>query len=252
MRNYLIAGNWKMNMTLKESEALASGIKEKVERREGVDMVLCPPYTSLERVGKVLEGSFIQLGAQNMFWEEKGAYTGEISPLMLKDLGCKFVIIGHSERRKYFREDDQMVNLKIKSALKYGLVPIFCVGETLEEREKGVEREVVLRQLEGGLQGMGEEEVKKVVIAYEPVWAIGTGKTATPQEAERMHSFLRECLKKRWGDSVGDVVRILYGGSVKPDNIDDLMKEPQIDGVLVGGASLKVDSFVRIYNFQRR
>ncbi|NOZ63371.1 MAG: triose-phosphate isomerase [Caldiserica bacterium] len=246
MREIIIAGNWKMYKTRGEAEILASEIKGGITQRENVEMVLFPPFTSLESVGKVLEGSFIQLGAQNMFYEEEGAFTGEISPLMLKAVGCKYVILGHSERRKYFRESDEFINKKLHAALKNGLIPILCVGENLEEREENKAEEVVAKQLRGGLKNWEGKE--KVVVAYEPVWAIGTGRTATPEIAGNMHSFIRGVL----GELVGNLskgISILYGGSVKPNNVDELMREDEIDGVLVGGASLKADSFIRIYNF---
>jgi len=246
MRKIIIAGNWKMHKTKGDAEALAYSIKEKTKPRENVEMVLFPPFTSLESVGKILQDSFILLGAQNMFYEKEGAFTGEISPVMLKAVGCKYVILGHSERRKYFQESDELINRKLHSALEEGLIPILCVGETLEEREGGKAEEVVETQVKNGLKNW--EGKREVIIAYEPVWAIGTGRTATPEIASKMHYFIREILKELVGE-LSQEISILYGGSVKPDNVDELMKEEEIDGVLVGGASLKVDSFVRIYNF---
>ena len=244
-RRVIIAGNWKMHKTNPEAEELARGLKEKVTPREGVSMILFPPYTALERVGRVIRDSFIELGAQNIFYEKEGAFTGEVSAEMVKSAGCRYVIVGHSERRKYFQEDDEIVNKKVKSAILSGLIPLICVGETLEEREAGKEREVVSRQLREALEGIEGE----VVIAYEPVWAIGTGKTATPEIAQEMHAYIRGILEELWGEK-GRKVSILYGGSVKPSNIDSLMGEEEIDGVLVGGASLDVESFARIYSFR--
>ena len=248
MRKIIIAGNWKMHKTNEEAEKLARGLLERVKPRDGVKMVLCPPFTALERVSKVIEGSFIELGAQNLFYEKEGAYTGEISPLMLRSVGCQYVIIGHSERRKFFKETDELINRKIKSAMEEGLIPIFCVGETLEERERGKAQVVVERQVREGLKDIDREG--EVVIAYEPVWAIGTGRTATPETASQMHKFIRGIIGEIWGEVKAQEITILYGGSVKPENIDSLMSQDEIDGVLVGGASLDVDSFARIYNFQ--
>ena len=248
MRKIIIAGNWKMHKTNEEAEKLARGLLGVVKPRDNVKMVLCPPFTALERVSKVIEGSFIELGAQNLFYEKEGAYTGEISPLMLKSVGCRYVIIGHSERRKYFKETDELINRKIRSAIQEGLIPIFCVGETLEERERGKAQVVVERQVREGLKDIDREG--EVVIAYEPVWAIGTGKTATPETASQMHKFIRAIIGEIWGEVKAQEITILYGGSVKPENIDSLMSQDEIDGVLVGGASLDVNSFARIYNFQ--
>ncbi|HEX67821.1 MAG TPA: triose-phosphate isomerase [bacterium] len=248
MRKIIIAGNWKMHKTNEEAEKLARGLLEVVKPRDNVKMVLCPPFTALERVSKVIEGSFIELGAQNLFYEKEGAYTGEISPLMLKSVGCRYVIIGHSERRKYFKETDELINRKIRSAIQEGLIPIFCVGETLEERERGKAQVVVERQVREGLKDIDREG--EVVIAYEPVWAIGTGRTATPETASQMHKFIRAIIGEIWGEVKAQEITILYGGSVKPENIDSLMSQDEIDGVLVGGASLDVNSFARIYNFQ--
>ena len=245
MRKVIIAGNWKMHKKRGEAKKLVSEILEGVTKRENVEMVICPPFTSLEEVGKTLEGSFIHLGAQNMFYEKEGAFTGEISPLMLRAVGCKYVIIGHSERRKYFCENNEMINKKFHAALEENLIPILCVGETLEERESGKEKEVVSKQVIEGLKGW---EGERIVIAYEPVWAIGTGKTATPEIAEKMHSYIREILNELAGNISGEI-SILYGGSVKPENVNQLMKEKDIDGALVGGASLQADSFLKIYNF---
>ncbi len=246
MRKPLIAGNWKMHKTINEAIDLATGIKRQLLDFDKVDIVLCPPFTSLNSVYEVILDTSIKLGAQDMFWENEGAYTGEVSGPMLKDCGCEFVIIGHSERRKYFGETDETVNKKVKAALECGLNPIVCVGETLDEREAGKMESVVETQLKGAFEDISEKDMEKVIIAYEPVWAIGTGKTATPQEAEDMHRFIRTWLKEKFSQDVASGIIILYGGSVKPANIADLMAGENIDGALVGGASLKVDSFVEI------
>ncbi len=246
MRKPLIAGNWKMHKTINESIELATGIKRELLDFDKVEIVLCPVFTSLSNVYEVIMDTNIKLGAQNMFWEKEGAFTGEVSGAMLKDCGCEFVIIGHSERRKYFGETDDTVNKKIKAALSYGLTPIVCVGETLEERESGKEKIVVKTQLEGAFGDLSEDDVHKVIIAYEPVWAIGTGKTATPQQAAQMHKFIRNWIEEKFSQELASRIIILYGGSVKPTNIAELMKEEDIDGALVGGASLKVDSFTEI------
>jgi len=213
---------------------------------ESVDIVLCPPLTALSEVGETILNSNIDLCAQNCHWEEKGAYTGEVSPLMLKDLGCKYTIVGHSERRQYFHETNETVNKKIKALLKAGINPIMCVGENLDEREAGKAFDVVGDHLEGGLKDISSGDMLKIVVAYEPVWAIGTGKTATPKQAQEVHSFIRKSLTKLYNNEVATLTRIQYGGSVKPDNIETLIKEPDIDGALVGGASLDADSFVKL------
>lgn len=246
MRKPIIAGNWKMNKTVEESIALANAIKRSVFDVENVEIVLCPPFTSLGDVRDVILETNISLGAQNMHWEVEGAFTGEISSKMLKQIGCKYVIIGHSERRAYFGETNQTVNKKVKAALREGLFPIMCVGEKLEERESGKAFPVISSHLEGGLVNVGPEEILKIVIAYEPVWAIGTGKNATPAEAEEVHKFIRELLAKKYGKDTSEKIRIQYGGSVKPANIESLIKEKDIDGALVGGASLKEESFVEL------
>ena len=243
MREWIVAGNWKMHNTIAESIALAKAIREGTTAVKNGEVVIAPTFTALFSVGETIKGSNVQLAAQNMFYEDKGAYTGEIAPGMLKDIGCAYVIIGHSERRKYFYEQDQDVNLKVKKALTAGLKPIMCVGETDEERVKGITRSVVDRQVKQGLNGM--EKIDNVVIAYEPVWAIGTGKVATPVEAEEVHKFIRGILKDLYG-SAADNIRILYGGSVTKDNISDLIAMADIDGALVGGASLKADGFLGI------
>lgn len=250
MRTPLMAGNWKMNLTIAEAVALASALKDKVGDVTACEVMIAPVYTALAPVAKALEGSAVRLGAQDLYWEDSGAFTGEVSGPLLKDAGCSHVIVGHSERRQFFSESDGDVNRKARAAMGADMVPVICVGETLEEREAGREREVVARQVKGALEGFDAEEASGIVMAYEPVWAIGTGKTATPAQANEIHAYLRSLLSGSFGDIVAARIRILYGGSVKPGNVDDLMTEPHIDGALVGGASLKVDSFARIVNFQ--
>ena len=243
MRKWIVAGNWKMHNTIAESIALAKAIKEGSSDIKGGSIILAPPFTALYAVSEAIKGSNLFLAAQNMHYEDKGAFTGEVSALMLKDIGCSYVIIGHSERRKYFHEQDADVNLKVKKALSIGLTPIMCVGETDEEREKGITQDVVGRQVNHGLKGV--EKIDNIVIAYEPVWAIGTGKVATPAQAQEVHAFIRGILKETYGDAADDVC-ILYGGSVTKDNIGDLIAMADIDGALVGGASLKADGFLGI------
>jgi triosephosphate isomerase len=243
MRTWIVAGNWKMHNTIAESIALAKAIKEGTTNLKNGEVIVAPTFTALFSVGETIKGSNVSLAAQNMFYEDKGAFTGEISPRMLKDIGCAYVIIGHSERRKYFHEENQDVNLKVKKALMAVLKPIMCVGETDEERTKGITRSVIDSQIKQGLSGV--EKIDNVVIAYEPVWAIGTGKVATPVEAEEVHQFIRGILKELYGSSANDI-RILYGGSVTKDNIGDLIAMEDIDGALVGGASLKPDAFLGI------
>ncbi len=243
MRKWMIAGNWKMHNTSADAIALAKAVKEGTEGISGGEIVLAPPFTALNSVWETIRGSNVLLAAQNMFYEDKGAYTGEVSPGMLKDSGCAYVIIGHSERRKYFHETDETVNLKVKKSLSVGLKPIVCVGETEDEREKGITEFVVGIQVKKALNGI--DKVDDIVIAYEPVWAIGTGKNATPIEAEEVHRFIRNIV----GDIYGDVcknTRILYGGSVTSDNISELIDMEDIDGALVGGASLKSEGFIGI------
>jgi triosephosphate isomerase (TIM) len=241
-----IAGNWKMNLTLSEAEDLAGAIVKAASDLRPADIVLAPPFTALARVKKTLKDSPVELAAQNIFWEEKGAFTGEISASMLQDAGCRYVIVGHSERRQYFGETDEGVNKKIKAALQSDLNPIFCLGETLAERERGATMDIISRQLDGGLQDIAAEAFKSVIIAYEPVWAIGTGRTATPAQAEEVHSHIREKLAQRYGIGPAECAIILYGGSVKPANSFALLSEKNINGFLVGGASLEAESFIRI------
>jgi len=243
MREWIVAGNWKMHNTIQESVALAKAIVEGVKAIKKGEVVLAPPFTALTRVFETIKGSRVTLAAQNMFYEDKGAYTGEIAPDMLKDIGCTYVIIGHSERRKYFHEQNNDVNLKVKKALSAGLKPIMCVGETDEERVKGITRSIVDRQVNLGLSGV--KKIDNVVIAYEPVWAIGTGKVATSNQAEEVHKFIRGILKDLYSSAANDI-RILYGGSVTKDNIGELIAMEDIDGALVGGASLKADAFLGI------
>lgn len=248
MRTPIIAGNWKMNNTVDEAMNLIKGIKNG-ERNADVEAVVCVPFTDLWQVKKEIEGTNIKLGAQNMHWEDSGAFTGEISPLMLKEIGIDYVIIGHSERRQYFNETDETVNKKVKSALKYDIRPIICVGETLEEREKGTEKDVVKRQVKAALEDIEEKYIEDIVIAYEPIWAIGTGKTASNKDANDMISFIRQTVSDKYGEETSQKMRIQYGGSVKPNNIKELMTESDMDGALVGGASLKADDFLKLINF---
>ncbi len=240
-----------MYKTTQEAIQLAENLKESLVNTKDTVVVLCPPFTSLFSVSQVIKNSKIKLGAQNIYYEKEGAYTGEVSPLMIKNVGCQFVIIGHSERRKYFHETDAIINKKIKIALSFGLTPIFCVGETLDQREKGIAEDTVINQIGQGLVAISAEDVLKLVIAYEPVWAIGTGKTATPDVADGMHSVIRKSLSKLYSSDLSNNISILYGGSVKPDNIDVLMSQENIDGALVGGASLDSGSFSRIVQFKK-
>jgi triosephosphate isomerase len=236
-----------MHKTISEAIELTNGIKRELYNMDSLDIVLCPPFTSLYSVSEVIIGSNIQLGAQDTYWQEQGAFTGEVSAAMLKDAGCKFVVIGHSERRQYFSETNQTVNKKIKSAIKVDLIPIFCVGETLTQREENKTLQVVRKQVQEGLKGISLEEIKDIVIAYEPVWAIGTGRNATASQAEEVQKYIRSLLSELYDEKTANAIRIQYGGSVKPDNnIEELIRQPDIDGALVGGASLKIDSFSQI------
>jgi len=241
-----LAGNWKMHKTIPEAVEMVKALKEESPQLTDAELVVIPPYTMLSEVKKVIEGSTIQLGAQNIFWEEKGAFTGEVSPPMLKDAGCQYVTIGHSERRQYFGETNETVNKKIKAALAHELTPIMCIGESLEEREKGNTMDKVETQINSGLEGLGKDEIRRIVIAYEPIWAIGTGVTATPSQAEEVHSFIRKKLTEKYGNEIASYAIILYGGSVKPANTYSILKENNINGALVGGASLEADSFIQI------
>ena len=245
-----IAGNWKMNKTVGEALDLVRELKGAVSGVKEVEVAVAPPFTSLHAVHKELEGSSIRLAAQNLYWEEKGAFTGEISPLMLKEVGCQYVIIGHSERRQFFGESDETVNRRIKAALAQGLRVIFCVGETLRDREEGKTFPLIEKQMEGGLKGLDGQGMGEMVIAYEPVWAIGTGKTATPEQAEEVHRFIRSKIQKLYSREVTEKIRIQYGGSVTPENIKGLMNQPDVDGALVGGSCLKAESFSKIVRFK--
>jgi triosephosphate isomerase len=245
-----MAGNWKMNKTVGEALDLVRELKAAISGVKTVEVAVAPPFTALYAIRKELEGSSIHLAAQNLYWEEKGAFTGEVSPLMLKEVGCDYVIIGHSERRQFFGETDETVNRRIKAALAQGLKVIFCIGETLREREEGKTFSVIERQLEGGLKGLGDQEMTNMAIAYEPVWAIGTGKTATPEQAEEVHRFIRGKIEKLYSREVSEEIRVQYGGSVTPENVKGLMNQPNIDGALVGGASLKAESFSKIVRFK--
>lgn len=248
MRKTLIAGNWKLFGTISQTEQLLNGLLAGDSRSEKADVLVCPPYTALQHAAKMLEGSHIKVGGQDMSLHESGAYTGEVSADMLLTAGATHVILGHSERRQYHAETDHTVNGKLKLALGKGLIPIVCVGEELEQREGGGTEQVVGSQVDTGLAEIRPEELKKTIIAYEPVWAIGTGKTATPEMAQAVHAFIRDHLKALCGDEIADEIPILYGGSVKPGNAADLLAQPDIDGALVGGASLKADDFIAIIN----
>lgn len=248
LRTPIIAGNWKMNNTIAEAVQLVEKIK-KSPLKEDVEVVVAVPFTSLVDVKKAIEGSRIKLAAQNMHWEDKGAYTGEISPLMLKEIGIDYCIIGHSERRQYFNETDETVNKKVKVALKYNIKPIICVGETLEQRENNEAEQIVEKQLLKALEGVEIGKIKDIVIAYEPIWAIGTGKTASSDDADKMCAFIRRIIGNKYGEQASKAIRIQYGGSVKPNNIKELMDRENIDGALVGGASLVAEDFVKIVNY---
>lgn len=249
-RRPLIAGNWKMYLTRDESVQLARSVASRCSGCDDRDVMIAPAFTALASVVEAVKGSGLHVGAQNVAWEQEGAFTGEISPLMLKDLGVNTVIIGHSERRHIFGETDRMINQRLQAALNNNLCPIVCIGETLSERESGDTFSVLESQLSKGLATITPAQALQVVLAYEPVWAIGTGKTATKEQAQEVHHFLRQLLTTLYEKNIAEEVRILYGGSVKPDNIDNLMIQPDIDGVLVGGAALKAESFERIVCFQ--
>jgi triosephosphate isomerase len=249
MRTKLICGNWKLHKTIAESVELATAIKNAVGPLRDIEVAIAPVFTALYPVAKRLEGSNVGLAAQDCFWEAEGAWTGEVSAKHLADVGCKYVIIAHSERRQHFGELDAAANLKVRAALRTGVEPILCVGETLAERDGGEAFNVVCRQLDGGLVELTAADAARLVIAYEPVWAIGTGRTATPQQAQEMHQLIRGKLSEKFGNEANRV-RIIYGGSVKPDNAAHLMDQPDIDGALVGGASLKADDFLRIVKYR--
>lgn len=246
MRKPMVAGNWKMNKTITEAQSLAREIRRGLPAVPAAEVVLAPPYTALAAVAREIHEAPISLAGQDVFWEKQGAFTGAVSTAMLTDVGCRLVIIGHSERRQYFGETDETVNKKIKAALAAGLTPIVCIGETLAQREAQETLTVIATQLNAGLLGLGPAEVGRLVIAYEPVWAIGTGRTATPDQAQEVHHFIRRWLHDQVGSAVAEGLRILYGGSVTPANIRELMQAPDIDGALVGGASLQADTFLQI------
>lgn len=244
MRKKIIAGNWKMHLNHLEAVELVEGLQEQLKKvNSEYEVSVFPPFTSIYPVSCILDKRLVKLGAQNAFYEKQGAYTGEVSTLMLKAIGCDYVIIGHSERRKYFHEDDSVIARKVRSSIDAGITPVLCVGETLEEREAGKEKEVVRRQLLEGLKLLSKEEARGVVVAYEPVWAIGTGRNASPEQAQEMHGYIRELLGCEFA---AEEVSVLYGGSVKPENIFELTRMKDVDGALVGGASIKVDSFMGI------
>ena len=247
MRKPFLAANWKMNKTVEETQAFLNEFIPLVQDVRDEDIVIAPPFTSLHTASSMLKNTNIHLSSQNVFYEDKGAYTGEVSPEMLTSLGCTYVIVGHSERRQYFKETDEILNKKTKAALKHKLKVIFCIGESLEEREAGKTFDVLKRELEEGLKDIPADDL---VVAYEPIWAIGTGKTATTEQAQETHKYIRERLASLYG-SKSNEIRILYGGSVTPDNIEALMKCEDVDGALVGGASLKADSFSRIVKFRK-
>jgi triosephosphate isomerase len=245
-----MAGNWKMNKTVAEAVSVVKALKSSIADVTDVEVLICPTFTALYAVNNEVKGSNINIGAQNLFWEPKGAFTGEISPTMVKDTGCSYVLIGHSERRQYFNETDETVNKKTKAALVAGLIPVICIGETLKEREQNITFKVIEKQIKEGLAGLTPQQAETIVIAYEPVWAIGTDKTATPDQAQEVHVFTRKVYSQMYGDA-SQKVRILYGGSVNPTNVSDLMKQPDIDGGLVGGASLEAESFTKLVKYSK-
>lgn len=248
MRKKIIAGNWKMYKTNPQALSLVKQLKNRLDKKppQKTTVIVCPPFTALSAVGEALSNSKIELGAQNIAWEEEGAYTGEVSAQMVRSAGAKYVIVGHSERRRYFKEDERLINRKIKLALKNKLKVIHCVGETLEERKQNLTRDIVANQLEWDWKGLSRADLRNLIIAYEPVWAIGTGKTATPKQAQEVHAFLRVVIDALKTDGVGKTMTILYGGSVKPDNARGLLSQPDIDGALVGGACLVAKDFLKI------
>ena len=246
MRKSVIAGNWKMNNDISESQNLVSGIISGLGNDTMCDVIVCPPFTSLSEVNTLIKNTPVKLGSQNIHFEDSGAFTGEISSSMLKSVGCEYVIIGHSERRTIFGENDEIINKKIIKALESGLKVIFCIGESLEQREEGVTNEVVKKQIVGGLLNVTTNDLKNIIIAYEPIWAIGTGKTATPEQAQEVHLFIRGLIEQIYSKESAEILVIQYGGSVKPDNAATLLSQPDIDGALIGGACLKADSFLSI------
>ncbi|HNP84908.1 MAG: triose-phosphate isomerase [Chloroflexi bacterium SZAS-1] len=250
MRKPLIAGNWKMYKTVGEGVELVEALLRDLGDTHDREVLVCPPYTALHALSSLLQETPIMLGAQDVFYEAQGAFTGAIAPGMLKDVGCQYAIVGHSERRQIFGESDELINRKLRAALAAGLRPILCVGEIKPQRDAGQAEAVVVGQVKAGLAGVSASELLNTVIAYEPVWAIGTGDTATPADAQAMHATIRGTLAELYDQATADQIRIQYGGSVKPDNVDELMSQPDIDGALVGGASLKADSFLRIIQFR--
>lgn len=251
MRKPMIAGNWKLHKTLAETKELAARLADELADIDAIDIVIAPVFTSLTTAAEAIKGSAVKLAAQNCYPEDTGAFTGEVSPTLLKDAGCEYVIIGHSERRQLLDETNLFINRKLLKTLEAGLQPIFCIGETLHERESDQMLEVLTEQVKGGLANLTAEQMKNVVIAYEPVWAIGTGKTATDEQAQEAHSFIRGLLQGLFSQEVALATRILYGGSVKPNNVDGLMAMDDIDGALVGGASLKAKDFIRLVRFEK-
>lgn len=249
MRRKIIAGNWKMNNNLKLTVELISEIINKMDNHlENTDVIVCPPFTSLETAVELTKNSKVRVGAQNMFYEKNGAFTGEVSAEMIKNIGCEYVILGHSERRTIFGESNEWINKKIKKALEESLKPIFCIGETLEERQNGTMEQVLKTQVFEGLSGVTESQMANIIVAYEPVWAIGTGVTASPEQADEAHKFIRDLVEKLFNSSVAQELIIQYGGSMKPENAKELLSKPNIDGGLIGGASLKADTFLSIIN----
>jgi triosephosphate isomerase len=253
MRKKIVAANWKMNMTQREAERFIDSLVLELEDVRDVDVVIIPPFTILSKVAELLEkkAQSIKVGAQNMYWERNGAFTGEISAAMLRDLFIHYVVLGHSERRTLFGETDEIVNRKVRAALDASLKPIVCIGETLEQRDKGNVQKILSIQLQGSLKGLSDKELQETVLAYEPVWAIGTGRNATPEQAQEAHAFIRRIVREMSDEVTADRIRIQYGGSVKPENARDLMTQPNIDGALVGGASLDPRSFAEIVKAAR-
>ena len=249
MRTPLIAGNWKMHKTVGEAVELVGALLAELGAVPDREVVVCPPFTALYTISSLLSGTQIALGAQDMFYEPQGAYTGAVSPLMLRDVGCRYVIVGHSERRQHFGDDDTLVNRKLRAALASGLRPILCVGETKAQRDVGAAEQIVVAQVRAGLAEVSAAHLTEAVIAYEPIWAIGTGDTATAADAQAMHATIRAALAALYTPELAGCMRIQYGGSVRPDNVDELIAQPDIDGALVGGASLKADSFLPIIHF---
>ena len=245
-RRPIIAANWKMHKTIKEAEEFLQRFSERVKEIKHTEIVIAPPFTTLSPLKNMLKGTTLKLAAQNMHFEKKGAYTGEVSPVMLNELGCEYVIIGHSERREHFKEDDELINRKLKAAFEYVLVPILCIGESFAQRRAGETEAVLARQLRADLRSIKREYIEKIVIAYEPIWAIGTGETASPEDAQAGAKFIRKVIKELYDKATAQSVRIQYGGSIKPENISEIIKQPDIDGALVGGASLDADAFAEI------